>query len=150
MNPTEHKKHRKIYLASSWRNEHYPHVLNELRKEGHLCHDFRDPAGHFRWSDIDINWLLWTPDLFKQKLGAPQAFKGFNRDMQGLDDADTCVLLLPCGRSAHLEAGYAIGQKKDVFILLMPEKFEPELMYRMVPKHRLSTNLVDLLAQLRR
>jgi hypothetical protein len=37
----------------------------------------------------------------------------------------------PCGRSAHLEAGWAIGQGKPTAILLHEDKFEPELMYRM-------------------
>ena len=45
--------------------------------------------------------------------------------------ADTFVLVLPCGRSAHLEAGWAIGAGKPTAILLNEERFEPELMYRM-------------------
>lgn len=42
--------------------------------------------------------------------------------------ADCCVLLLPCGRSAHFEAGYFWGAGKPVHILLA-ERNEPELMY---------------------
>jgi len=37
--------------------------------------------------------------------------------------------VLPCGRSAHLELGYAAGQGKQSFVLLNPDRFEPELMY---------------------
>jgi hypothetical protein len=43
--------------------------------------------------------------------------------------ADAFVLLLPSGRSAHLEAGWAIGAGKPTCIVLHEEKFEPELMY---------------------
>ncbi len=46
-----------------------------------------------------------------------------------------CVLVLPCGLSAHLEAGFAIGRgKPTVFYASSPianvsEGFSPELMY---------------------
>ena len=45
-----------------------------------------------------------------------------------LEEADTCVLVMPSGRSAHLEAGYMIGQDKPTLVY-MPEMSEPELMY---------------------
>jgi hypothetical protein len=41
--------------------------------------------------------------------------------------ADTCVLVLPCGRSAHLEAGWFCGQGKRCIILTRDGE-EPELM----------------------
>lgn len=46
--------------------------------------------------------------------------------------ADTCVMLLPCGRSAHIEAGYFVGANK-LLIILMTGENEPELMYKMTP-----------------
>jgi nucleoside 2-deoxyribosyltransferase len=52
--------------------------------------------------------------------------------MDALNAADVTVLVLPCGRSAHLEAGYTAGQGKPVVILL-DQTFEPELMYKMAP-----------------
>jgi hypothetical protein len=54
--------------------------------------------------------------------------------------ADTCVLLLPCGRSAHLEAGYFVGAGKELNIVLSNEKFEPELMYKMTNNIYVSLN----------
>ena len=42
--------------------------------------------------------------------------------------ADACVLLLPCGRSAHLELGWMAGTGKQT-IVLMEVAEEPELMY---------------------
>ncbi len=64
-----------------------------------------------------------------QELSNPIALHGFKYDKEGLDWCDTCVLLLPCGKSAHLEAGYAIGQGKPTLVVLHPDRFEPELMY---------------------
>ena len=34
---------RKIYVASSWRNEYYPEVVEKLREAGHEVYDFRNP-----------------------------------------------------------------------------------------------------------
>lgn len=45
----------KIYVASSWRNQHQPQVVSFLREQGHEVYDFRHPAGKtgFQWSQID-------------------------------------------------------------------------------------------------
>jgi hypothetical protein len=40
------------------------------------------------------------------------------------------VLLLPCGRSAHLEAGWAAGAGRRVVVYTRDGE-EPELMYKM-------------------
>lgn len=125
-------KTRKIYLASSWRNADQPIALERLRGAGHEVYDFRNPApGNtgFAWSEIDKDWMDWTPRSFIHSLASPIATGGFSFDKGGLDWCDTCVLLLPCGRSAHLEAGYAIGQGKPTLIVCSAKNFEPELMY---------------------
>ena len=51
-------------------------------------------------------------------------------DAQALVWCDLLVLLLPCGKSAHLEAGWAVGAGKPV-IAYFPEPSRPELMYTM-------------------
>lgn len=125
-------KGRKIYVASSWRNEFQPAIVDVLRCAGHEVYDFRNPApgnNGFAWSAIDREWLGWSPEAFASLLDHPVARAGFKLDKDALDWCDTCVMVLPCGRSAHLEAGYACGQGKDVIFYLRPEKFEPELMY---------------------
>lgn len=126
-------KHRRIYLASSWRNPHQPAVLAALRAAGHEVYDFRNPApGNtgFAWSEVSRDWLGWTPEEFAVQLRThPIAAKGFSFDKAALEWCDTCILALPCGRSAHLELGYAAGQGKDTYVLLHEDKFEPELMY---------------------
>jgi hypothetical protein len=46
--------------------------------------------------------------------------------------ADGCVLVLPCGRSAHLKAGWFVGAGKPLWIMLDDASpIEPELMYKM-------------------
>lgn len=121
----------KLYIASSWRNEYYLGLLADLREKGYDCYDFRDPSGAFKWSAVDPDWQSWTPESYRKKLkSSPECFRGFSRDANALRDCDICVLLLPSGRSAHIEAGWAVGRGKKLIIYLKPEKFEPELMYK--------------------
>lgn len=124
-------KSKKIYLASSWRNEFQPDVLHELRKAGHEVYDFRNPGPDdkgFGWSAIDPNWKSWTPEQFKEALRNPIARKGHKYDHDAMCWADTGVLLLPSGSSAHLEAGWMAGKGKPVCVYA-PQLREPELMY---------------------
>ena len=125
-------RHR-IYLASSWKNERQPEVLAALRADGHEVYDFRNPApgdNGFSWREIGVP-SAWTAKVFANEvLDHPIAARGFNYDMAALEACSVCVLLLPCGRSAHLELGQAVGAGK-LTIVYMPALEEPELMYRM-------------------
>jgi hypothetical protein len=122
-----------IYVASSWRNEHQQRVVRELREANLSTYDFRNPSeglSGFSWSSIDPDWKRWTTDEFIAALGHTTADKGFMYDMHALHECDACLLVLPCGRSAHLEAGYAAGHNKPL-VIYIPEPGEPELMYAM-------------------
>jgi hypothetical protein len=121
----------KIYVASSWRNLYQPEIVKLLRECGHEVYDFRNPApgnSGFHWSEIDPAWKSWTPDRYRNALSHPIALAGFRLDMKGMVWANEFVLVLPAGRSAHLEAGWAAGAGKRVTVF-MPEPVEPELMY---------------------
>lgn len=122
----------KIYLASSWRNPDQPEAVRLLRGKGHEVYDFRNPEeGNkgFAWSAIDPDWQNWTVSEFAKALKHPVAEEGYLFDKMALDWCDVLVLLLPCGKSAHLEAGYASGQGKPVCIVM--DSGEPELMYKL-------------------
>ena len=60
----------------------------------------------------------------------PKAERQFSADLEALEWAEVCVLVLPCGRSAHTEAGWMAGVGKRV-IAYIPEMVEPELMYKL-------------------
>lgn len=53
---------------------------------------------------------------WKKFMDSPLTERAYLADKAGLDWADTAVLVLPCGRSSHMEAGYAVGQGKELFI----------------------------------
>lgn len=137
-----------VYVASSWRNSMQPAVVRTLRAAGIDCYDFRNPAPGetgFAWSDIDPDWLKWTADQYVAALNDPIAEQGFRRDFDAMNRADTFVLVLPCGRSAHLELGWAVGAGKRTAILTQDGE-EPELMAKMVD--HIATSVFDLLGWL--
>ena len=123
----------RIYVASSWRNKYFPEVVACLREAGHEVYDFRNPphgGAGFHWTDIDPNAPEWTYAQYAEGLHHPLAERQFQADIDALTWADTCVLVLPCGRSAHTEAGWMAGAGKRV-IAYIPEMVEPELMYKL-------------------
>ena len=123
----------KVYVASSWRNKFQPEVVGRLKEAGHEVYDFRNPVanpGGFHWVDVGADWQDWTPAEYIRNLDHPVARKGFKADLDAMEWADVCVLVLPCGRSAHTEAGWFAGRGRKT-IVYIPEKQEPELMYKL-------------------
>jgi nucleoside 2-deoxyribosyltransferase len=143
---------KKIYVASSWRNSHQPEVVAALRYAGFSVYDFRNPEpGNvgFKWSDVDPEWTdktLIEPVKLIEGLNHPTAIRGYEMDMRSLMDCDACVLVLPSGRSAHLEAGFAVGAGKPT-VIYMPERQEPEVMYRIT--QAICTHMDDVIFHLR-
>lgn len=84
-----------------------------------------------------------TADTYLEMVAHPRAIEGYASDFAAMQRADTFVMVLPCGKSAHLELGWAVGAGKRTAILL-EDPVEPELMYRMVD--HIARDLDDLLA----
>lgn len=118
-----------IYVASSWRNPWQPAVVEFLRSSemGHQrVYDFRNPApgdDGFSWREVDPTWQRWTPERYRKGLAHPVAEAGFKSDRDALAFCELCVLVQPCGRSAHLELGWAAGCGKRTAVLY-PRGFE--------------------------
>lgn len=124
---------KRIYLASSWRNPIQPAVIAFLRHAGHDVYDFRNPTPSdvgFSWRQVEAGKRVeaWDVFAYREALAHPVAQHGFKNDFDAMNWADEFCLLLPCGRSAHLEAGWAIGRGKRTSIFI-PKLDEPELMY---------------------
>ena len=139
----------RIYVASSWRNEQQPNIVKLLRSANHEVYDFRNPTygpTGFTWAEIDPNWKDWSALEYKNTLlTSPRAAQGYLSDLRAMEWADTCVLVLPCGRSAHLEAGWFAGRGKRLLILTRDGE-EPELMALMA--NHICVNTHDLMVQL--
>ena len=139
---------RKIYVASSWRNEYYPEVVARLREAGHEVYDFRHPPSGdpcFKWNSVSEDYMEWSPQQYRDMLHHPKTERQFHNDIEAMEACDTCVLVLPCGRSAHTEAGWFAGRGRTT-IAYIPEKQEPELMYKLFSAVCCSINeLIDVL-----
>ena len=96
------------------------------------------PAGSVKAKGSD--WE--TVDEYLRMIEHPRAIEGYAADFAAMEKADTFVMVLPCGKSAHLELGWAIGAGKRTAILL-EDPVEPELMYR--GADYLARNLAELL-----
>lgn len=151
-----------VYVASSWRNMMHQAVVEILRAASIPCYDFRNPEGGagFSWREVRTDYdgprigtdgtrmkgSDWEEaDEYLRMIEHPRAIEGFAADFAAMSKADTFVLVLPCGKSAHLELGWAVGAGKRTAILL-EDPVEPELMYRMVD--HISPDVMDLLAWL--
>jgi len=139
----------RIYVASSWRNLAQPEIVESLRHHGHEVYDFRNPPNGvpgFAWAEIDPDWQGWSAERYRELLTThPIAARGYVSDLRGMQWADTCLLVLPCGRSAHLEAGWFCGQGKRCIILTRDGE-EPELMALLATD--ICINMAEVLAAL--
>jgi hypothetical protein len=156
------QKPSRVYVASSWRNIMQVGVVAALRSAGIDCYDFKHPApgnDGFHWSEVMSSYRKVGPGSAEQladekdyleALSHPIAEAGYKADFDAMQSCDACVLVLPCGRSAHLELGWFVGQGKRTAILLDGDmnggKVTPELMYKMVDY--VSPSLFDLLGWL--
>ncbi|SUE33651.1 hypothetical protein [Rikenella microfusus] len=95
----------------------------------------------FSWSEIDPDWQNWSMLEYRAALSHPAAERGFGSDFGAMQWADACVLVCPCGRSAHTEAGWMTGAGKPVWVYI-PEQQEPELMYKVYD--RIVTDITEL------
>ena len=125
----------KIYIASSWKNTELAcKIAVHLINKGHEVDAFFDDSKGryvFHWSE-----MLKSSDKSKSKLTAitfledQRSQRAFKEDKKWLDWSECCVLVLPAGRSSHLEAGYAKGKNK--LLIIYSEKFpkgEFDVMY---------------------
>ena len=128
----------KVYVASSWRNEHQPAVVAALKGAGCEVYDFRNPTQGehgFSWRDIEDS-PHWRPTRIAGVLwgvggtASEVAADNFGLDFEALEWSDAVLMVMPCGRSAHLELGWAAGKGKRTAILLLDD-CEPELMWKM-------------------
>ena len=109
-----------IYLIGSLRNPKVPEVAAKLRAAGHDVFDDWFAAG----PEADDYWQKYEQERghnYKQALAGYAANHVYNFDKHHIDRCDTAVLMLPAGKSGHLELGYAVGSGKKGFILFDEE-----------------------------
>ena len=123
----------RIYISSSWSNAFQPTLVQQLREQGHKVYDFRHPEGRNDrnvWEELGVNKQSMTGSEFEAAVSDPDAMLRFNKHYDAMQDADSCILLLPCGRSSHIEAGIMRGLGKRVLVYDSGSTMIPEFMYR--------------------
>jgi len=123
----------KIYIASSWKNQGPVLALARfLEKQGFevdaFCRSSDTRYAFHRSEFVDNEFDLQKYDAITL-INDPRVQRAFTEDKSWLDWADAIVMLMPCGKSSHLEAGYAKGQGKLLFIYGEFPKGEFETMY---------------------
>ena len=115
------------FIASRWRNrDSVLNLFNKLSAKGKSVYCFlvtdphhsihEDPEETMKSFESTGNWR--TDSMIKDI---------FERDMDGLKNSQTLLLLLPAGKSAHMEAGIAYGMGKRCIVI--GEQKEAESLY---------------------
>jgi hypothetical protein len=115
----------KIYLIGSLRNNEVPLIGKRLRDCGFDIFDDWFSAGE-RADDSWKEYEIKRGRNYSEALEGFAAKHVFQFDKYHLDTSNAGILVLPAGKSGHLELGYLAGQGKPTFIL-MPQVVESEL-----------------------
>lgn len=119
----------KIYLMGSLRNPLVKEIGQKIREKLN-CEVFDD------WSaappDADDAWKVYEEGRGRTYVDALKGYAAqqvFQFDLKHLDESTAGLLVLPAGRSAHMELGYLKGAGKRAVILLDGEYDRWDVMY---------------------
>lgn len=119
----------KIYILGSLRNATIPDLANRLRAEGFDVFDDWHGAG----PNADDEWQRYETHrgrTYAEGLRGDFARHVFEFDKRHLDECDVGILVLPAGKSAHMELGYLAGSGKLTFVLFDAEPDRWDAMYQ--------------------
>lgn len=111
---------KRVYLIGSLRNPEVPELGRYLRTAHREVFDDWYSAG----PRADDHWKEYEQSRghsFTEALAGRAATNVFRFDKSNLDRCDAAVLVLPAGKSGHMELGYFLGCGKPGFILLPPD-----------------------------
>ena len=109
------------FIASAWRNrDQVLELTKKLRMKNKTVYSFLE-APHAK-ERVDINpeehmKMVEKMDIQKD----PYIKAAFDNDMNGEKNSECLILLLPAGKSAHIEAGVAYGLGKKCILIGKPD-----------------------------
>ena len=138
MSAKHSKKPKVLYLIGSLRNKRIPEVAKTLRKEFAAADE--DVEVFDDWyaagPEADDFWKEYENDrgrTYKEALKGRAAKNVFAFDKHNLDRATHVLLVLPAGKSGHMEVMYGkYGVGAKAAILLDPEDVRWDVMYQFV------------------
>ncbi len=117
-----------IYLIGALKNPEIPKYTNALAELG-----FQVFSDWWAASEDADDWLRDYYKVrgynYKQTLASPAAQHIFNFDRKWLDLADIGIMVMPAGKSGHLELGYIKGRGKPGYILFDKEPERVDIMH---------------------
>jgi hypothetical protein len=119
----------RLYIIGSLRNTLVPEVAIRLRMAGHEAFDDwygSGPRADDHWRDYE---RLRGQRGYKEALAAPAAQALYQLDKKHIDRSDAAILVMPAGKSGHLEFGYAIGRGLKGYVLFDKEPERWDVMY---------------------
>lgn len=122
------KKPRSIYLIGSLKNPIVGEVASVLRKLGHdVFDDWRSPGPDA--DDYLRDYYRARGFNYRQIMESPSARLAFNYDKEHLKRCDLAIMVMPAGKSGHLELGTVIGSGKPGYILFDSEPERVDIMH---------------------
>lgn len=119
-----------VYLVGSLRNPRIPIIANALRVAGFDAFDDWWSASE----DADEWWQAHEKQrgrTYMQALNGWHARNVCAFDEYHLDRSHAGVLVMPAGKSGHIELGYLKGQGKPNYVLFEQEPDRFDVMYRL-------------------
>lgn len=111
---------KSIYIIGSLRNPEIPKFANEIQALGiEAFADWFAPG-----PNADDFWRDYSKERglsYKEALMSHSATHVFRFDKHHIDRCDAAVMLMPAGKSGHLELGYVIGKGKPGYIVFDKE-----------------------------
>lgn len=126
---------KSIYIIGSLRNPVIPEIAKELKVMGIDAFAQWWGAG----PEADDWWKTYNERMgipYEEALTDYAATNVFEFDKTHIDRCDATLLVLPAGKSGHLELGYSIGTGKHGYILADDKlgKERWDVMYRFADK----------------
>lgn len=122
-----------VYVIGSLRNENIPRVSADIRSLGYSVFDDWYSAGP-EADDYLRDYYRNRKMKYSEVLNSHAAQHIFKFDKEHLDNCDCAVLVLPAGKSGHLELGYIIGSGKPGYILMDGEPERVDIMHSFATK----------------
>ena len=145
------KKNKQIYVIGSLRNKNIPVVAKELRTLNFTVFDDWFSPG----PEADDFWRKFEKvrgSTYKEALSSYAATHVFEFDKHHIDKSDIGVLLMPAGKSGHLELGYMIGQGKTCFMVFEeePERWDVMVQFTMLNGGNVCVTIDELKKELKK
>ena len=118
-----------VYVIGSLRNPEIPKIGNKLREIGFEVFDDWYAPG----PEADEYWQAYENSKGSTYKEAIRGWAGrhiFEFDVAHLSRADIAILVLPAGKSGHLELGWAAGKGKWTYVLFDQEPERYDIMYQ--------------------